>query len=349
MRARTAAAAAFGLLGLGRALAQEEQYWTYYDLVNAAEAAYVNGDPQACFAAFDKAFSGVAHPFTSDRVIAGEFALASHDTTRCLGYLSGAVDDGLSRAAVQQIPILGSALTDKRFADIFARVAAVPPATDPVLRDSVYMGFYRAQLVKEKMGRDPVLRARMQELTEENIASWSRKLEKGRFPSERMIGLYTEQGFDDFLKRYGLPAFQRTVPQIPGIAFGAPIPEDIDLFNKAAFVDILHSPCSWQEHREALWAAVGNGYMHPKDYCAIEEWLVRSRGNPNYLDSCEVIRRPCYYNILFELRTDDPGLLKQVEQSRRDLHVQSYAVDQQKRVLEKKYGLVLFFGFMGWR
>ena len=81
----------------------------------------------------------------------------------------------------------------------------------------------------------------------------------------------------------------------------------------------------------------------------IEEWLVRSRGNPNYLDSCEVIRRPCYYNILFELRTDDPGLLKQVEQSRRDLHVQSYAVDQQKRVLEKKYGLVLFFGFMGWR
>ena len=349
MRVRTSAVAAFAVIGACRAAAQEQQFWTYYDLVNTAEAAYLSSDPRGCFAAYDKAFASVDHPFTSDRVIAAEFALDAHDTTRCLGYLAGAVNDGLTRAAVERIPILKATMNDKRFAALFARIAVEPPAADPVLRDSVYMGFYREQMVKQKMGRDPALRARMQQLTEENIDAWSRYLEKGHFPSERMIGLYTEQGFSDFLKRYGLPPFQQTVPQIPGVVFGTPIPEDIDLWNKAAYVDILHSPCSWQQHRDALWAAVGNGYVHPKDYCAMEEWLVRSRGNPNYLDSCEVVRQSCYYNILFELRTDDPDLLKQVEKNRRDLHVQSYAVDQQKRDMEKQRGLVLFFGFMGWR
>ncbi len=329
---------------------QQGAYWTYYDLVNQAEAAYLDGRAEAGATLYDKAFRSVERPFTMDRVIAAQFALDARDTTRCLALLELAAGDGMTRAAVEQIPLLKVQLVDPRFARLFALPPKDPAWVDPVLRDSVYMHFWREQKVKEVMGRDPALRARMQRITDANIAAWGALLRKGRFPSERMIGLYTEEGFADFIRRYGLEPFRDLgPPNIPGITFGAPIPEDMDLFNKAAYVDLLHSPCAWVRYKDELWTAVGNGYLHPKDVCALEEWLVRSRGNPNYLDTCTVERRPSYYNILFELVTEDPLLLGQVEQARKEHHLQSYANDRRKRGLEKAKGMVLFFGFMGMR
>lgn len=332
------------------ALGQNGTYWTYYDLVNQAEAEFLDGNASQALHTYDKAFSLVDHPFTKDRVIAAQFALASRDTSRCLAELERAVDDGMTRAAVEQIPFLNAALVEPRFARLFAQRPGTPVGVDPVVRDSVYMHFYREQKVKEVMGRDPVLRARMQAITEDNIVAWGEHLKQGRFPGERMIGLHTEEGFADFLARYSLEPFRDALPpNIPGMVFGAPIPEDVDLCNKTALVDFLHSPCVWLTYEEQLWTAVGNGHLHPKDHCAMEEWLVRSRGNPNYLDTCPVVRKASYYNILFELTTEDPVLLAEVEQARRTHHLQSFANDRRKRRLEKEQGMVLFFGFMGWR
>lgn len=327
----------------------KSSYWPYYDLVNQAEAAYLAGDTRNCFTLYDRAFASVEHPFTKDRVIAAQFAIDVKDTIRCLGYLRAAAADGMTRAAVEHIPILKATLTDPRFSRLFTEEIR-PAWVDTVLRDSVYMRFYREQKVKEVMGRDPALRSRMQRITEENIAAWGAHLEQGRFPSERMIGLYSEEGLADFLERNALEPFRDALPpNIPGMTFGALIPEDVDLFNKTAWVDMLHSPCSWITYRDELWTAVGNGYLQPGDYCGLEEWLVKSRGNPNYLDTCTVERKPSYYNILFELRVEDADGLARVEKERREHHMQTYANDLLKRRWEKERGMALFFGFLNWR
>lgn len=63
-------------------------YLGYYDLINAAEEAYViNKDTTACFADYDKAFSSVSRPFIKDYYIAAEIACHSGSRGRMLRYL----------------------------------------------------------------------------------------------------------------------------------------------------------------------------------------------------------------------------------------------------------------------
>ena len=189
----------------------------------------------------------------------------------------------------------------------------------------------------------------------ENTEYFAQFLIKGIFPSDQLIGLYSEEGFSNFLDKFHLTAYENQFKNNSSInntnitTTLKEIPDDFDLWNKCAFLSYIHYPCAFIKYKNEFWQSVVNGYVHPKDYAMLEEWFAKVIGNPNYLHDCKEERQPFYYNIIRELSITDDELLYNVEAKRISGHLQKYSVDVLKKQLQKEHGIVFFFGFFHYR
>lgn len=331
----------------------QTDYFPYYILINQAEEKFAAHDnPAEALKLYDKAFSDYSKPFVKDLFTAAQIAFYSHDTARFLRYTGHAFDRGMTFRCLHNPNVLAPVFTDTvllaKLQNSYTRRRSSP--IDSVARDSVYRRFYDEQVFKRTINRDETRQNRFAQLEKANTDHFAAVyLSRGIFPSEQFIGLYTDDGFTDFLKRYGLMPFEEPLPaHLAGMVL-TPVPEDYSLWNQAAFVSFLHYPCAFQNHREALWKTVKNGYLHPKDYCMLEEWYAAGIDNPAYLNDCVREKQAYYYNITpaFTHMTAKP--LKAIEANRAGRYLQKYSVDWEKKRLEKEKGFVFFFGFFNYR
>ncbi|HNB81162.1 MAG TPA: hypothetical protein PLP14_03630 [Chitinophagaceae bacterium] len=328
-------------------------YLPYYSMVNQAEEYFfLKHDIDSAFILYDKAFSLVPKPFVKDCFIAAELALFTGDTSQCLKYLEKTFRAGMPLKAMEQNPMFVKLLQDQNWLQRLTKIKAncQPFRYNQQIRDSVYQRFYDEQVIKRKSDTRAFFN-----IAHNNCQYFAQWLKKGVFPSEQMIGLYTDEGFADFREHYHLPDYENHSASAavlksasPGISF-TEIPYDYALWNQAAFISFLHDPCSFQQYKSEWWKAVEQGYIHPKDFALMEEWLAKSVSNPNYQHDCTVPVQEAYYNITYELRVKDEELLKQVEDKRKKAYLQSFKIDQMKREFRQVHKLNLFFGFLDLR
>ena len=308
----------------------QQDHTGYHDRVVRAEASFVMADDAtAAMALYDEAFGSYERPFVSDLFIAAQIAFQAGDTAHFQHYIGLAFDRGMSFRCLDMGRVLAPARNDPRLMRGLERRFAerTPFLVDTALHDSVYLRMYHEQVLKRSMGRDAEQQQRWHRMEKGNAAWFAAFVERGVFPSEQLLGIYTEEGLADLLRRHGLVHFDPPPPPPSGIngmrmAF-TPVPADHALWNQVAFLSFLHYPCSWVWHREALMKAVRTGYLHPKDLCILEEWAALSMDIPGYWRDCKVPRRAVYYNIAPELTVTEPHELEQVERNRAEMHIQS--------------------------
>jgi len=192
-------------------------------------------------------------------------------------------------------------------------------------------------------------------------------IRKGIFPLEKITGIKTDTTFSSFDERNNKPDIYPKFT--PGdtfttntgvkIKFGEPEKDDYNLSNTLAFNIFIHSTCVMQEYGKDLWQCVLNGYMHPKDYGMLEEMSIawnRQSSFSKFSHICDYEKKDAYYNILnndpskpIKTFVTDEKLLAEVEKNRKDHLMQKYAIDVEKRKLEKEKGFRFFFGFMHMR
>jgi len=332
----------------------QKNYLGYFDLVNRAEEQFVvNSNKTKSYALYDSAFSEYDKPFVKDFFIASQIAYYNGDTSRFLNYIKKSFDTGMTFQCLHAPRLFDSLFANKSLLatldSIYERREKL--SVDTVTRDSVYMRFYKMETAKKNMGRDSALIAQYHLMEKSNTDYYASFFKKGAFPSEQLMGLYTEDGFDLFLKKYNLAPLESPLKNIPA---NAPltfkrIPDDYALWNEAAFASFLHYPCAFSKYKKEFWQAVENGYVHPKDYAMLEEWLTRSFNVPSYLHDCLEEKQSCYYNITSNLLVTRKNLIKQVEVNRANKHLQKYSVDLLKKKMQSEKGFGFFFGFFDYR
>ena len=133
--------------------------------------------------------------------------------------------------------------------------------------------------------------------------------------------------------------------------------EEYELSCSAPLNAFIHSTCVMQEYGQDLWQCVQNGYLHPKDYGLLVETAYawnRSGNIAQYAHVCPQDTASYWFNIIRERSINGRpttfvtqyDLVKKVEENRLLHHMQSFAIDEQKRKIEKEKGMKLFFGFM---
>lgn len=335
----------------------QQNYLPYFDQINIAEETFVSkGDAKLSLKQYDKAFASCRKPFVSDLFIASEIAWASGDTSRFLNYISTCFKRGMTFECLHYPPLFQTIFSDSLLLHKLQTLysSSTKETVNVALRDSVYMHYYREQMVKKFIGRNREGLPAMHEVEKKNAAYFNTFLQDGQFPSEQMIGLFSEAGIDSFLNKYNLATFKVNF-QLPKTTGDKTLntfemqPDDYMLTNHAAIVTYMHYTCEFERNKALFWKAVEAGYLHPKDYCFLEEWAVHSANGINYQHDCTYDRQPCYYNLYWELKVTDPVLIETVENNRKAKHLQKYSIDQAKRKLQESNGFRFFFGNLSWR
>lgn len=333
------------LLGWSRCVFASD-YTTYHDLVNRAEQRFIAQRDSSCYSAYDSAFAAY-RPFIKDPYIAAQIAFSLRDERRMLHYLGIAAQAGMPLTAVNAAPLLRNGLNAQQRAVItrLFECAVVTPPERPDLLDRVCAFCHESDSIKLVMGTDP----------ESNQAFWRSEaatlrfvldsfLVHGRFINERVLGISTTAGRQDFLRRTGR--------RDPYAGYGPQSPEENELRLKCPMNIVLHSRCFFTTHRPLFVQAMRNGYLHPKEFATLAETAVLwHQGEDHSPDECIVVPSPDgYYNVFRGPRkhtfTDTPEGLAHVERNRAAIHLQSYAVDQQKLALERAEGFAFFFDFV---
>jgi len=337
----------------------------YYKSVNEAEEAFVaNGDVKQSFSLYDKAFKSYNRPFVKDCYVAAQIAYCTGDTNHFFHYLSLAFKNGMPLSAYPAAPVLRATLSDEK---IYPSVVRCYEANgnayviDTAAADRVMLLCYTSDSLGRVANRDnDIIQKRIAHEAYFTRYVDSVYLTKGVFPSEKLLGITTDKGYDDFVKRYNRKnlfddaAFSEM--------FGGVAQDELanrteySLWNNAAFAIFVHNTCTWQEYEKKLWQCVLNGYLSPEDVGLLHEISVLWNRTGAYATAkkiCDYPEQEAYYNILpFErmrakqLYVTDAGKVKVVEQNRAKLYMQKFSVDQQKKKMEKEKGMKFFFGFM---
>ena len=335
----------------------QDKYFHYYDLINRAEEEFViQNNAGHSFILYDSAFANYNKPFVSDMFTASQMAYYAGDTTRFIKYISLCFNRGMNFDCLHSPSIFASLFSNQKLLNDLQHLYSTrkEEPVDAALRDSIYMHFHREELVKKSLGPNREHFAEMHREEKINVAYYAAFLDNGQFPSEQMIGLYTEASLDTFETKYKLATIRQPLPGFltsgnKSMSVSGVIPDDYELCNKAALISYLHYPCEFYRNKDRFWKAVENGYLHPKDYCILEEWFANSIGTANYNHDCDEVKDPSYYNIYYSLRVTTPELLERVELNRKAHHVQKYSVDVVKRTMQDEKGFQLFYGFLSLR
>jgi len=336
------------LLCVCYARSSRADYRNYYQLVNKAESTFVYSRDSQCFQLYDAAFRRVPQPLLKDVYIAAEIAYFLHDSPRFLHYIDLAFRNGLPLSSVPSAPFMRHIGQSGIYPSMRSLYDQAQPAVhiDAAARDSVWLRCYASDSTKKGMARDP---QRRQDFfhCENGFREWLYKqyLSKGAFPNERIIGVATDSLYAAFLQRYHKQELY------PGVfPSGDDYKQDYELLAKYALSVMIHSKCSFWKYRDALWQAVLNGYLQPKEYALLEITSLRwNQHNDNSWDDCQPQPQKHDYFILPEEKRDagtDSTRLAQAEQNRAAIYMQSYAVDEQKKLLQRETGLWFFYDFV---
>jgi hypothetical protein len=329
-----------------QSFAQDKNYVDYYEYVNQAEEAFVNKMDASCFNYYDKAFGTGVKPFLKDPYIAAQIALYLNDTVRFNHYLGIAFENGMPLKSVTASKFV----QDRYYPHLYKGILAtykrtyVKPRIDSVLLGEICMMCYRSDSLKLKTG------GRSQDFynSENESRGYIQEylLSKGIFANEHLLGITTNEMWEDFYRKYNRK-------DLYGPSNGN-YSEECELRLKCPMNILLHSQCFFQENKAALFKAMENGYLHPKDYAILEEtsvlWFKDETGNDK--ETCKRPEQIISYNIyatdptrIVQTYDASPEGMKRAESNRRKIHLQKFSVDQRKKELEGKYGFAFFFDF----
>lgn len=342
----------------------QKNYIDYYTWVNQAEEAYVNGSVDKCFGLYDKAFATYREPFLKDTYIAAQLAYATGDTAHFWKYMTLAFKNGFPLTAFHAASILDG-ISDGtpeyiRVVELYHQYKDYKKVNQTE-KDVLYRKTYHEDSLAMFMGHNPdLIKEHAVFEVEYRKFIMDNYLSKGVFPGERMIGVFTEDDYDAFLERnhltnlFDMFAPKSTQGSAKQFTLGKGTPGDYMLINNTAYPPFVHYTCTFEKYSKELWAAVLNGYLHPKTYGMLQETSVAwNRNRDLSVDKCDYPPKDCYYNIIpfnptsqYNTFTSDAQFFPEIETNREHIYVQKYSVDKQKAKLEKEKGFKFFFGFL---
>lgn len=332
----------------------QKNYFRYHHLVNSAEEAFVKKEMQQCYKFYDSCFREYKQGYVKDYYIAAQIAFFNKDTNRFLHYMRGAFEHGFPLEALGAAPLMKNIKPDD---ELGRKVQALSEkysfSVNKVLRDSVYYHLYGELIAVNNVDLGEEYYRTAKETTQYNVDYLVSLLNANSWPSEKLIGIYTDGDFDELKKRLGLTLSTQKAKKFnsggASFSLGAPIPTSHQLFNYATFIPLLHDPCKFNELKEQFWRLVEKGAMHPKDYVMLEEWSADSVDPLISPTSCENMPPANRYNVIGRRAVFDEQGLKTVTENRKKRWIQKFEIDQQKKAIGQKEGLQFFFGFLHYR
>lgn len=330
-------------------LLAKKVYSQYYAMVNSAEEAFVDNNINTCYNLYDSAFKAFDSPFVKDIYVAAQIAYWHGDTVVFLHYLEVAFNEGMPLECVNIAPMFKNI---KDNPSINSRINALyerrlPFKIDDKIKDEIYTIKHREStahdLLNGPYNKENV--ANMKKVNNENVTAIIKYLDKGIWPSEKIIGIYTDKDYELFLDKHKYSEKHDDLSKLTGIKL-TPIPSSYSLYNESAHIPLLHDPCRFSEIKGKLFKMVEIGLLHPGDYALFEEWSFHAnRVDEKYTTLCPVLVKRPLYNILGDLEVSDEAGKAQVEKNRKDIGLQKYSVDNKKRVMQQKFGFCFFYGF----
>lgn len=322
-----------------------QDYTSYYKLVNKAEEQFVTKRDNSCFTFYDEAFA-YNKPFVKDPFIAAQIAYYLGDTNRFYGYLRTCFSNGMPPTAIDASPMLRAKLTPYSRMKI-AQLSKFYKRTEPdsSLYANICLRCYQSDSLQKVMGRD-TMKIQQFYATENTLRTLilDSLLKKGRFANEHLFPITSDTATALFYKTYN-----RQNP-FPSTASKS----EYELRVACPYNILLHSHCFFQEHKALLMEMVKKGYLHPKEYAVLEETsIIWYRKDNNKGDQCSQPQKKICYNIIghdalraVNCYTSTAEGLETVEQNRKDIYMQRFSIDEQKKKLEKELGIVFFFDFI---
>ena len=344
----------------------------YYNMINEAEEQFIMyNNPEKCFILYDRAFKEYKNPFVRDCYIAAQIAYYSGDSNRFMNYISLAFKNGMPLSAYGASQVLKKTMDN---VSIYQRVQTTwknygsSYAIDSAAADTIYKFAYENDSLAHFRAGDTV-KMRKKLALEEKIRQYinTRYLSRGIFPGDKILGINSDIRNEKFRAKYHIKDLNNPA-QLSGSLLGKSmgvnvqaletIKEEYELWNNYGFNIFIHSTCAWQDYKDKLWPCVLNGYLSPRNYGFLEESSVawnRTSTLHKLAKICDYPAKKAYYNILnhdptnhvaVQTFTNDPELLKLVNENRKKIYMQKYEVDVQKRKLEAEKGFRFFFGFL---
>ena len=356
-------------------LAAEQDYTKYYQFINKAEAAYVTQhNVRDSYRWYDQAFNAYSKPYVKDAYIAAQIAFASGDTERMIQYLAVAFKNDMPLSAFPAAKMFRN--LDSSNPALYQRVAILSEKykesypVDLQVRNEIDSMMHECDSLHETMGRNPELihAHAIQEVAFRQYIV-DRFLSKGAFPSERIIGLQTEQRDSNYLINHhlndpfarGIAYFSNSKTMNKGVIMQftqVTDKEEWTFMNRKALIPFIHYTCTYERYGKMLWQAVLHGYLHPKDWGMLQEMSYAwNHTRKLSVDECNYPKQDVYFNILHnsplhpETNTyvTAPELIAKAEANRAAALMQSFSVDEQKKALEQSQGFLFFTGFMHMR
>jgi hypothetical protein len=326
-----------------------QDYSSYYQLINEAEERFVSKRDTSCYVLYDQAFEQF-QPFVKDPFIAAQIALHLEDSSRFYHYLKMSFRNGMPWSALDASPLISRSKIDRSALYRFYQEHALHRQVDREVQQYLCLMCYQSDSLKLYMEQDPLLNQQFHQLEDKARAFVLNEfLLQGTFPNERLFGVTTDAFLEEFhadpahldvyFKLMGSPGYHH---------------EEYELRAKCPFNIVLHSKCFYREHKDLFLKAMMNGYVHPKEIGILEETSIiwhKNDQNPN--DSCPELPARLCYNIFGnnpmrpQLKTFStlPEDLLIIEENRKDIFMQKYSVDLQKKQLQSELGIKFFFDF----
>lgn len=327
-----------------------ENYEKYYQLINKAEERFVIKKDKSCFQEYDIAFKKYK-PFLKDPFIASQIAIYLGDTIKFYEYLKICFQNGMPITSINVSPIIRQVnhndigRTISKLFDKFYKNKII----NENIKDTICLMCYQSDSIKVKIGGRSIEFYKSENDTRKYILDSF--LVKGKFPNELLLGITTNKSYADFYNKFN----RKSVYDDELFAKSIDDYEEYELRLKCPFNIILHSSCYYSEHKDLFYKAMLNGYIHPKEIGILEEtailWHNNNENNPT--ENCENPKNKICYNIFgkdprqsFQIFDNTEDGLKEVEENRKNIYMQKYSIDQQKKVIEKEIGIKFFFDFI---
>jgi|GEM_PF-4649432 len=341
----------------------------YYLQVNEAEELFVNNDVVKAINLYKKSFQEYKQPFVADCYKAAEIAYYAGDTAQFIDFLNIAFANGMPISALYAAPILLSIKNNNSLLLQINNNYSVERkkfSIDTAERDDLFYKSYVCDSLKVAFGKSgsrnfDIAKKQVEEEDKFRKFIAEKYLSKGIFPSEKLIGIPTDETSIQFREKYSLPDLYPKEDMLKifssnGMTVTVKEGDRLEcrLAPSAVLNIFIHSTCTIEEYGNLLWESVLNGYMHPKCYGMLEEMCItwnRTSDFSKFSKICNYNRKDAYYNILNYDRirdnvyVEDPELLKKVEANRAEHYMQKYSVDLKKKALEKAKGFKFFFGW----
>lgn len=325
-------------------------YSVYYQLINTAEEKFVKHQDKSCFKEYDEAFKSYK-PFLKDPFIAAQIAIHLKDTVKFYDYLKICFQNGMPITAIHVSPLINTInhhVVKSRINELYTSFYKEFNSNERI-QDKLCLFCYQSDSTKVRIGG----RSQQFHESENNARKYilDSFLVDGKFPNELLVGITTNKNQAAFFEKFKREDVFESGPFGNGIAQY----EEHELRRKCPYNIILHSRCFYTEHKELFLRAMRNGYIHPKEIGILEETAILWHANDesNGEETCgKAVLKICY-NIFnrdsrkqHQVFDDSEAGLRTVEENRKNIFMQKYHIDVQKKKLEKEIGIKFFFDFV---